>query len=234
MAEAANLSISKLCAWYGESQALHGMDFEVKRGEVVTLLGRNGAGKTTTLRSIMGLVKRKTGEIRFGGDEIQGRLPEQIARKGIAYCPEERGIFASLSVEENLFLPPVVAEGGMSVDDIFALFPNLTERRSSQGTKLSGGEQQMLAIARILRTGATLLLLDEPTEGIQPSIIKDIERVIRVLRDRGGMGILLVEQYFDFARDLADGFAVMDRGQIVMAGPMAGADEAAIQRLLTI
>ena len=214
MAEAANLSISKLCAWYGESQALHGMDFEVKRGEVVTLLGRNGAGKTTTLRSIMGLVKRKTGEIRFGGDEIQGRLPEQIARKGIAYCPEERGIFASLSVEENLFLPPVVAEGGMSVDDIFALFPNLTERRSSQGTKLSGGEQQMLAIARILRTGATLLLLDEPTEGLAPVIIKQIGQVIGKLKERG-LTVLLVEQNFRFASKLADRHYVVEHGRVV-------------------
>ena len=214
MAEAANLSISKLCAWYGESQALHGMDFEVKRGEVVTLLGRNGAGKTTTLRSIMGLVKRKTGAIRFGGDEIQGRLPEQIARKGIAYCPEERGIFASLSVEENLFLPPVVAEGGMSVDDIFALFPNLTERRSSQGTKLSGGEQQMLAIARILRTGATLLLLDEPTEGLAPVIIKQIGQVIGKLKERG-LTVLLVEQNFRFASKLADRHYVVEHGRVV-------------------
>ena len=214
MAEAANLSVSKLCAWYGESQALHGMDFEVKRGEVVTLLGRNGAGKTTTLRSIMGLVKRKTGAIRFGGDEIQGRLPEQIARKGIAYCPEERGIFASLSVEENLFLPPVVAEGGMSVDDIFALFPNLTERRSSQGTKLSGGEQQMLAIARILRTGATLLLLDEPTEGLAPVIIKQIGQVIGKLKERG-LTVLLVEQNFRFASKLADRHYVVEHGRVV-------------------
>ncbi|MCO5059851.1 MAG: ABC transporter ATP-binding protein [Rhizobiaceae bacterium] len=214
MAEAANLSVSKLCAWYGESQALHGMDFEVKRGEVVTLLGRNGAGKTTTLRSIMGLVKRKTGEIRFGGDEIQGRLPEQIARKGIAYCPEERGIFASLSVEENLFLPPVVAEGGMSVDDIFALFPNLTERRASQGTKLSGGEQQMLAIARILRTGATLLLLDEPTEGLAPVIIKQIGQVIGKLKERG-LTVLLVEQNFRFASKLADRHYVVEHGRVV-------------------
>ena len=214
MAEAANLSVSKLCAWYGESQALHGMDFEVKRGEVVTLLGRNGAGKTTTLRSIMGLVKRKTGAIRFGGDEIQGRLPEQIARKGIAYCPEERGIFASLSVEENLFLPPVVAEGGMSVDDIFALFPNLTERRTSQGTKLSGGEQQMLAIARILRTGATLLLLDEPTEGLAPVIIKQIGQVIGKLKERG-LTVLLVEQNFRFASKLADRHYVVEHGRVV-------------------
>ena len=214
MVEAANLSVSKLCAWYGESQALHGMDFEVKRGEVVTLLGRNGAGKTTTLRSIMGLVKRKTGEIRFGGDEIQGRLPEQIARKGIAYCPEERGIFASLSVEENLFLPPVVAEGGMSVDDIFALFPNLTERRTSQGTKLSGGEQQMLAIARILRTGATLLLLDEPTEGLAPVIIKQIGQVIGKLKERG-LTVLLVEQNFRFASKLADRHYVVEHGRVV-------------------
>ena len=214
MVDAANLSVSELCAWYGESQALHGMDFEVKRGEVVTLLGRNGAGKTTTLRSIMGLVKRKTGAIRFGGDEIQGRLPEQIARKGIAYCPEERGIFASLSVEENLFLPPVVAEGGMSVDDIFALFPNLTERRSSQGTKLSGGEQQMLAIARILRTGATLLLLDEPTEGLAPVIIKQIGQVIGKLKERG-LTVLLVEQNFRFASKLADRHYVVEHGRVV-------------------
>ncbi|MBO6726692.1 MAG: ABC transporter ATP-binding protein [Rhizobiaceae bacterium] len=214
MTEAADLTVSNLSAWYGESQALHGMDFSVRRGEVVTLLGRNGAGKTTTLRSIMGLIKRKTGEIRLGGEELQKRLPEYIARKGIAYCPEERGIFASLSVDENLTLPPIVAPGGMSMDDIFALFPNLAERRGSQGTKLSGGEQQMLAIARILRTGATMLLLDEPTEGLAPVIVKQIGQVVGKLKERG-LTVLLVEQNFRFASKLADRHYVVEHGRII-------------------
>ena len=214
MTEAANLTVSNLSAWYGESQALHGMDFEVRRGEVVTLLGRNGAGKTTTLRSIMGLVKRKTGQIRYGDEELQRRLPEYIARMGIAYCPEERGIFASLSVDENLTLPPVVAPGGMSIEDIFALFPNLAERRGSQGTKLSGGEQQMLAIARILRTGATVLLLDEPTEGLAPVIVKQIGQVVGKLKERG-LTVLLVEQNFRFASKLADRHYVVEHGRII-------------------
>ncbi|MBO6718437.1 MAG: ABC transporter ATP-binding protein [Rhizobiaceae bacterium] len=224
MTEVAGLSVSNLNAWYGESQALHGMDFEVRPGEVVTLLGRNGAGKTTTLRSIMGLLKRKTGVIRFGEEDIRGRLPEYIARKGIAYCPEERGIFASLSVDENLTLPPVVAPGGMSVDDIFNLFPNLAERRNSQGTKLSGGEQQMLAIARILRTGATLLLLDEPTEGLAPVIVKQIGQVIGRLKERG-LTVLLVEQNFRFASKLADRHYVVEHGRII--DTIAAADVAA-------
>ena len=214
MTEAADLTVSNLNAWYGESQALHGMDFNVRRGEVVTLLGRNGAGKTTTLRSIMGLIKRKTGEIRLGDEELQKRLPEYIARRGVAYCPEERGIFASLSVDENLTLPPVVAPGGMSLDDIFALFPNLAERRGSQGTKLSGGEQQMLAIARILRTGATILLLDEPTEGLAPVIVKQIGQVIGKLQERG-LTVLLVEQNFRFASKLADRHYVVEHGRII-------------------
>ncbi|MBO6902106.1 MAG: ABC transporter ATP-binding protein [Rhizobiaceae bacterium] len=214
MTEAADLTVSNLNAWYGESQALHGMDFNVRRGEVVTLLGRNGAGKTTTLRSIMGLIKRKTGEIRLGDEELQKRLPEYIARRGVAYCPEERGIFASLSVDENLTLPPVVAPGGMSLDDIFALFPNLAERRGSQGTKLSGGEQQMLAIARILRTGATILLLDEPTEGLAPVIVKQIGQVIGKLKERG-LTVLLVEQNFRFASKLADRHYVVEHGRII-------------------
>ncbi|MGO4834987.1 ABC transporter ATP-binding protein, partial [Rhizobiaceae sp. 2RAB30] len=178
-----SLQVENLHAWYGESKALHGMRFEVSRGEVVTLLGRNGAGKTTTLRAIMGLLRRKTGQIRFGNEELCGRLPEYVARRGIAYCPEERGIFSSLSVEENLLLPPRIADGGMSLEDIFSLFPNLAERRGSQGTKLSGGEQQMLAIARILRTGANFLLLDEPTEGLAPVIVKQIGAVVRKLKE---------------------------------------------------
>ena len=214
MTEASDLTVSNLSAWYGESQALHGMDFSVRRGEVVTLLGRNGAGKTTTLRSIMGLIKRKTGEIRLGSEELQKRLPEYIARKGIAYCPEERGIFASLSVDENLTLPPIVAPGGMSMDDIFALFPNLAERRGSQGTKLSGGEQQMLAIARILRTGATMLLLDEPTEGLAPVIVKQIGQVVGKLKERG-LTVLLVEQNFRFASKLADRHYVVEHGRTI-------------------
>ncbi|CAG0953442.1 MAG: ABC transporter ATP-binding protein [Rhizobiaceae bacterium] len=214
MNAAPSLKVADLNAWYGESQALHGMGLEVGRGEVVTLLGRNGAGKTTTLRSIMGLLRRKTGTIRFEGEDIAGRLPEAIARRGIAYCPEERGIFASLTVEENLLLPPVIAEGGMSVDDIYALFPNIAERRTSQGTKLSGGEQQMLAIARILRTGATLLLLDEPTEGLAPVIVQQIGAVIRKLKERG-FTVLLVEQNFRFAAKLADRHYVVEHGHVI-------------------
>ncbi len=214
MTSSGSLSVSDLHGWYGESKALHGMNFEVRRGEVVTLLGRNGAGKTTTLRAIIGLLRKKSGEIRFGEENLAGRLPEYIARRGIAYCPEERGIFSSLNVEENLMLPVVIAEGGMSVSDIYELFPNLAERRSSQGTKLSGGEQQMLAIARILRTGATLLLLDEPTEGLAPVIVKQIGTVIRALKERG-FTVLLVEQNFRFASKLADRHYVVENGQVI-------------------
>jgi branched-chain amino acid transport system ATP-binding protein len=208
------LGVRDLQGWYGESQALHGMNFDVARGEVVTLLGRNGAGKTTTLRAIMGLLRKRSGEIRFSGENLIGRMPEYIARRGIAYCPEERGIFASLTVEENLFLPPVVAEGGMALDDIYALFPNIAERRNSQGTKLSGGEQQMLAIARILRTGATLLLLDEPTEGLAPVIVQQIGAVIRKLKERG-FTVLLVEQNVRFAARLADRHYVVEHGTVI-------------------
>jgi branched-chain amino acid transport system ATP-binding protein len=214
MNKSSSLYVRDLHAWYGESKALHGVNFEVHRGEVVTLLGRNGAGKTTTLRSIMGLLRKKTGEIRFGNENLLGRLPEYIARRGIAYCPEERGIFASLTVEENLLLPPVIATGGMELDDIFTLFPNLAERRSSPGTKLSGGEQQMLAIARILRTGATLLLLDEPTEGLAPVIVQQIGLVIRKLKERG-FTVLLVEQNFRFASKLADRHYVVEHGAVI-------------------
>ncbi len=224
MSAASSLEVADLNAWYGESQALHGMSFTVGRGEVVTLLGRNGAGKTTTLRSIMGLLRKKTGTIRFEGEDVAGRLPEVIARRGIAYCPEERGIFASLTVEENLFLPPVIAEGGMAIDDIYALFPNIAERRTSQGTKLSGGEQQMLAIARILRTGATLLLLDEPTEGLAPVIVQQIGAVIRKLKERG-FTVLLVEQNFRFASRLADRHYVVEHGKVI--DTLAASDVAA-------
>jgi branched-chain amino acid transport system ATP-binding protein len=214
MSAQASLAVRDLQGWYGESKALHGMAFDVGRGEVVTLLGRNGAGKTTTLRAIMGLLRKRTGEIRFNGENTVGRMPEYIARRGIAYCPEERGIFASLTVEENLFLPPVVAEGGMALDDIYALFPNIAERRNSQGTKLSGGEQQMLAIARILRTGATLLLLDEPTEGLAPVIVQQIGAVIRKLKERG-FTVLLVEQNVRFAARLADRHYVVEHGHVI-------------------
>lgn len=214
MTGSATLTVNDLHGWYGESKALHGMGFHVGRGEVVTLLGRNGAGKTTTLRAVMGLLRRKSGEIRYGDEDISGRLPEYIARRGIAYCPEERGIFASLTVEENLLLPPVIADGGMSVDDIFVLFPNLLERRKSPGTRLSGGEQQMLAIARILRTGATLLLLDEPTEGLAPVLIEQIGAVIRKLK-QSGFTMLLVEQNFRFASKLADRHYVVEHGQVI-------------------
>jgi branched-chain amino acid transport system ATP-binding protein len=214
-ARAPLLSVKNLEAWYGESHILHGVNFDVHQGEVVTLLGRNGAGKTTTLKSIMGLVARRTGSIKFEGRETIDLAPEKVARAGIAFCPEERGIFASLGVEENLLLPPQVRPGGLSLDRIFELFPNLKERLgSSQGTKLSGGEQQMLAIARILRTGARLLLLDEPTEGLAPVIIQQIGRTIRTLKEQG-FTILLVEQNFRFASTVADRYYVMEHGRVI-------------------
>ena len=208
------LEIKDLNSWYGESHILHGVNFEVREGEVVTLLGRNGAGKTTTMKSIMGLVPRREGSIRFRGAETIGMASNMIARAGIAICPEERGIFGSLSVTENLLLPPVVAPGGLTIDEIFTLFPNLKERaNTSQGTKLSGGEQQMLAIARILRTGARLLLLDEPTEGLAPVIIQQIGKTIRTLKQQG-FTILLVEQNFRFASTVADRYYVMENGRV--------------------
>jgi len=209
------LAVENLEAWYGESHILHGVDFEVMAGEVVTLLGRNGAGKTTTLKSVMGIVGKRTGSVRFGGQELINLYSNAIAKMGVAFCPEERGIFASLNVEENLLLPPVVSAGGLSLDRIFELFPNLKERlSSSQGTKLSGGEQQMLAIARILRTGARLLLLDEPTEGLAPVIIQQIGKTIRTLKEQG-FTILLVEQNFRFASTVADRYYVMEHGKII-------------------
>jgi branched-chain amino acid transport system ATP-binding protein len=208
------LRVADLHAWYGESHILHGMSFTVGEGEVVTLLGRNGAGKTTTLRAIMGIVGQRRGSIALDGAELVGRPSNRIAKAGIAYCPEERGIFASLSVEENLLLPPVVRSGGMSVGEIYTLFPNLEERKGSQGTKLSGGEQQMLAIGRILRTGARMLLLDEPTEGLAPVIVQQIGAVIRTLKEKG-FTILLVEQNFRFAATLADRHYIVEHGQVI-------------------
>ena len=208
------LSVRSLNAWYGESHVLHGVDFDVRRGEVVTLLGRNGAGKTTTLKSILGIVPRREGSIVFEGRDIARLASNRIARLGIAYCPEERGIFASLDVGENLLLPPVVGEGGLEIGQIFELFPNLKERLRSPGTRLSGGEQQMLAIGRILRTGARLLLLDEPTEGLAPVIVQQIGRTIAKLRARG-YTILLVEQNFRFAATVADRHYVMEHGRVV-------------------
>jgi branched-chain amino acid transport system ATP-binding protein len=214
MPEATLLMVRDLHAWYGESHILHGVALDVHRGEVVTLLGRNGAGKTTTLKSIMGIVSQRQGSIRFGGAELIGLASNAIARRGIAFCPEERGIFASLSVEENLLLPPRIAEGGLALEAIFDVFPNLRERLRSQGTKLSGGEQQMLAIGRILRTGARLLLLDEPTEGLAPVIVQQIGRTIHRLKD-AGFTILLVEQNFRFAATVADRHYVMEHGRVV-------------------
>jgi branched-chain amino acid transport system ATP-binding protein len=209
-----SLAVSDLHAWYGESHVLHGMTFDVPKGQVVTLLGRNGAGKTTTLRSIMGVLGKRKGSIRFEGRETIGLPSRLVARAGIGYCPEERGIFASLSVEENLMLPPVVRPGGMSRDTIFELFPNLKERLASGGTKMSGGEQQMLAIARILRSGASLLLLDEPTEGLAPVIVQQIGRTISRLKAEG-YTIILVEQNFRFAATLADRHYVVEGGRVV-------------------
>ena len=208
------LRVADVHAWYGESHVLHGVDFEVRAGEVVTLLGRNGAGKTTTLKSVMGIVAKRRGSIRFRDAELIGRPSNAIARLGIAFCPEERGIFASLTVEENLLLPPVVQPGGLGTGAIYELFPNLRERGRSQGTKLSGGEQQMLAIGRILRTGARLLLLDEPTEGLAPVIVRQIGATIRRLKAEG-FTILLVEQNFRFAATVADRHYVMERGRVV-------------------
>ena len=208
------LQVAGLNSWYGESHILHGVDFDVREGEVVTLLGRTGAGKTTTMKSIMGLVPRREGSIRFKGIETTDMRPDGIARAGIAFCPEERGIFASLSVTENLMLPPQIASGGMSVAEIHTLFPNLKERANSQGTKLSGGEQQMLAIGRILRTGARLLLLDEPTEGLAPVIIQQIGHTIREIKARG-FTVLLVEQNFRFAATVADRHYVMEHGRVI-------------------
>ncbi|KZX65175.1 High-affinity branched-chain amino acid transport ATP-binding protein LivF [Stutzerimonas frequens] len=208
------LSVRELNAWYGESHALHGIDLDVHAGETVTLLGRNGVGKTTALRAIVGIIRKRSGTIRFDGKDML-RVPlHRTARHGIGYVPEERGIFSTLTVEENLTLPPVIAKGGMSLAEIYQLFPNLEERRKSPGTKLSGGEQQMLAMARILRTGARLLLLDEPTEGLAPVIIQRIGEVLQTLKQRG-MTILLVEQNFRFASKVADRFYVVDHGKVI-------------------
>ena len=217
------LAVRELNAWYGESHVLHGVTFDVAAGEVVTLLGRNGAGKTTTLRSIMGIVPRREGSILFEQGEIVSLASNRIAQRGIAYCPEERGIFSSLDVEENLLLPPIVRPGGLPLEQIFELFPNLKERLKSQGTKLSGGEQQMLAIGRILRTGARLLLLDEPTEGLAPVIVQHIGRTIAKLKAQG-FTILLVEQNFRFAATVADRHYVMDHGRVVDMIPNAELD----------
>jgi branched-chain amino acid transport system ATP-binding protein len=208
------LQVRNLEAWYGESHILHGINFDVNAGEVVTLLGRNGAGKTTTLKSIMGIIGKRTGSVKFNNQEIIRATSDKIARMGIAFCPEERGIFASLDVRENLLLPPVVREGGLPLEQIFDLFPNLKERLNSQGTKLSGGEQQMLAIARILRTGASFLMLDEPTEGLAPVIIQQIGHTIARLK-KEGFTILLVEQNFRFASTVADRYYVVEHGKII-------------------
>jgi branched-chain amino acid transport system ATP-binding protein len=223
MPDRAMLGVRDLHSWYGESHILHGASFDVARGEVVTLLGRNGAGKTTTLKSIMGMVTQRKGSVQFDAAETIDLASNQIAKLGIAICPEERGIFASLDVEENLLLPPQVKEGGLSLGQIFELFPNLKERLHSQGTKLSGGEQQMLAIGRILRTGAHLLMLDEPTEGLAPVIVQQIGRTIAALKQKG-FTILLVEQNFRFAATVADRHYVMERGKIVDMIPNAELD----------
>ncbi len=215
MAEATEfLRLSDVHAWYGESHILHGVDLHVNQGEVVTLLGRNGAGRTTTLKAILGLVGRRTGSIAIRGTETVALPPHRIARLGLGYCPEERGIFASLSCEENLMLPPVIAEGGMTLDEIYSLFPNLYERRNSPGTRLSGGEQQMLAVARVLRTGAKLLLLDEISEGLAPVIVQALGRAIRLLRERG-FTTVMVEQNFRFAAPRADRFYIIEHGRVV-------------------
>jgi branched-chain amino acid transport system ATP-binding protein len=229
------LRVHDLHAWYGESHVLHGVDFVVNRGECVTLLGRNGAGRTSTLRAILGLTGRRTGSVMVNGTEAIALPTHQIARLGIGYCPEERGIFASLTTEENLLLPPQIASGGLSLDEIYQMFPNLLERRSSPGTRLSGGEQQMLAMARILRTGAQLLLLDEITEGLAPVIVQTLGRVIHSLKERG-FTIVLVEQNFRFAAPLADRHYVIEHGRVVDVVPQAelGAKMGALQEILGV
>jgi branched-chain amino acid transport system ATP-binding protein len=208
------LKVEDLSAWYAESKVLHGMAFDVRESELITLIGRNGAGKTTTLRSIMGIVRKRTGSINFSGQELIGKRTFEIARLGIGYCPEERAIFSSLSVRENLFLPPVLREGGLSDEALYAIFPNLKARAGSQGTKLSGGEQQMLAIARILRTGSRLVLLDEPSEGLAPVVVKEIGEIIQRLKAQG-FTIVLVEQNLRFARQVADRHVVVENGKVV-------------------
>jgi len=210
------LRVGALHAFYGESHILHGVDFNVQRGEVVTLLGRNGAGRTTTLKALLGLVGRRSGSVAIEGRETITLPPHKVARLGVGYCPEERGIYASLSAEENLLLPPLVGSGGMSIDEIYGMFPNLKERRDTQGTRLSGGEQQMLAVARVLRTGARILLLDEISEGLAPVIVQELSRTIHELRRRG-YTIVMVEQNFRFAAPLADRFYIMEHGRIVQA-----------------
>ncbi|MEF0941981.1 ABC transporter ATP-binding protein [Rhizobium sp. BR 362] len=216
---AALLEVQGLNAWYGESHILHGVDMNVGEGETITILGRNGVGKTTTLRTIIGIVRARKGKIAFAGADMMQVPLHKTAHKGIGFVPEERGIFSTLNVHENLMLPPVVAQGGMTIDEIFELFPNLYERRNSPGTKLSGGEQQMLAMARILRTGVRMLLLDEPTEGLAPVIVQRIGEVLKKLKERG-MTILLVEQNFRFASRIADRFYLMDHGQMVSEFPV--------------
>lgn len=213
------LEVSNLNAWYGESHILHGVNMTVGEGETITILGRNGVGKTTTLRTIMGIIRERKGNIRFAGKDMLGVPLHRTAHAGLGFVPEERGIFSTLTVDENLMLPPVVADGGMPLDEIYALFPNLHERRSSPGTKLSGGEQQMLAIARILRTGVKLLILDEPTEGLAPVIVQRIGEVLKTLKQRG-MTVLMVEQNFRFASRVADRFYLMDHGKMVADFPV--------------
>jgi len=229
------LSVQDLKAWYAESQALHGMSFDLREGELLTLIGRNGAGKTTTLRSIMGMLRKRQGSIKFCGEELIARKTYEIARKGIAYCPEERAIFASLSVKENLSLPPVLQPGGMSDEALLDAFPNLRRRASSMGTKLSGGEQQMLAIARILRTGSRVLLLDEPSEGLAPVVVKEIGALIRRLKEQG-FTILLVEQNLRFARSVADRHVVVENGRVVdvLTAEQLDADMARVQTYLGV
>jgi len=231
MSQSRFLEVTNLQGWYGESHVLHGVNFHVDEGEVVTLLGRNGAGRTSTLRAIMGLIGRRSGSVKVHGQQTIDLPTHRIARLGIGYCPEERGIFSSLSAEENLRLPPTLAPGGMSIEEIYALFPNLLERAGSQGTRLSGGEQQMLAVARILRTGARLLLLDEISEGLAPVIVQKLAEMVTMLRQRG-YTIVMVEQNFRFAAPLADRFLVMEHGEVVqefrqseLAGQMASLQE---------
>jgi branched-chain amino acid transport system ATP-binding protein len=213
------LQVFNLNAWYGESHVLHGVTMTVREGETITILGRNGVGKTTTLRTIMGIIRERKGEIRFAGKDMLSVPLHRTAHAGLGFVPEERGIFSTLTVEENLMLPPVVSKGGMAIGEIYELFPNLYERRSSPGTKLSGGEQQMLAIARILRTGVKLLILDEPTEGLAPVIVQRIGEVLKTLKERG-MTVLMVEQNFRFASRVADRFYLMDHGKMVADFPV--------------